>query len=79
MVYVPPANAALKERSTPFTRRIARNVQNMLKLEAHLDRVSDPAAGSYYMEKLTRILAEKAWAIFQQIESEGGFMESRLL
>lgn len=48
-----------------FTRRIARNVQHLLKMESYLDRVVDPAAGSYYMEALTNQLAEKAWSIFQ--------------
>jgi len=77
-LYVAPANASLKEQSTPFTRRIARNVQHILRLEAHVGRVSDPAAGSYYLEKLTQVLAEKAWSHFKQIEAEGGFMESRV-
>jgi methylmalonyl-CoA mutase len=77
-LYVAPANASLKERSTPFTRRIARNVQHILRLEAHIGQVADPAAGSYYIEKLTQVLAEKAWGHFKQIEAEGGFMESRV-
>lgn len=44
-----------------FSRRIARNVQQLLKLESGLDRIADPAAGSYYIEKLTAQLAESAW------------------
>ena len=51
---------------TDFGRRIARNVQHLLSLESYLDRVSDPAAGSYYIEKLTEQLAEAAWAEFQK-------------
>jgi methylmalonyl-CoA mutase len=51
--------------SNTFTRRIARNVQHLLKMESYLDRVVDPAAGSYYIEALTNQLAEKAWGIFQ--------------
>ncbi len=77
-LYVAPANASLKEQSTPFTRRIARNVQHILQLEAHIGQVADPAAGSYYIEKLTQVLAEKAWSHFREIEAEGGFMESRV-
>ncbi|MBK9488574.1 MAG: hypothetical protein IPO07_07135 [Haliscomenobacter sp.] len=65
-LYVLPSNASLHESPTPFTRRIARNVQHLLRLESHLDKVIDPAAGSYYIEKLTEELAHKAWAIFQQ-------------
>lgn len=44
-----------------FGRRIARNVQHLLKMESGLDQVADPAAGSFYIEKLTAQLAEKAW------------------
>jgi len=44
-----------------FGRRIARNVQHLMKMESGLDLVNDPAAGSYYIEKLTILLAEKAW------------------
>ncbi|MFN0173216.1 MAG: methylmalonyl-CoA mutase family protein [Saprospiraceae bacterium] len=44
-----------------FSRRIARNVQHLMKMESALDEVADPAAGSYYIETLTKQLAEKAW------------------
>jgi methylmalonyl-CoA mutase len=50
-----------------FSRRIARNVQHVLKMESFLDAVPDPAAGSYYIEKLTRQLADKAWARFRAL------------
>ena len=40
--------------------------------EARLDQVIDPAAGSFYIDQLTHALASKAWALFSQIESEGG-------
>ncbi len=66
-LYVLPANNLLDEPSTPFTRRIARNVQHLLKMESFLDRVVDPAAGSYYLEKVTALLAEKAWERFQEL------------
>lgn len=65
-VYVLPSNAGATEEPTPFARRIARNVQHLLRLESHLDKVQDPAAGSFYIEKLTEELAEKAWGIFQK-------------
>ncbi len=48
-----------------FSRRIARNVQHLLKMESALDEVPDPAAGSYYIETLTQQIAEKAWEEFQ--------------
>ncbi len=44
-----------------FGRRIARNVQHLLKMESSFEQVADPAAGSFYIEKLTEQLAGKAW------------------
>ncbi|HHM20444.1 MAG TPA: hypothetical protein ENJ20_00345 [Bacteroidetes bacterium] len=58
-----PADAYSGEVSG-FSRRIARNVQHILQLESHFDQVADPVAGSYFVEKLTRVLCEKAWAAF---------------
>lgn len=46
-------------------RRMARNVQHLLQLESYLDRVADPAAGSFYIEKLTDSLCEAVWEKFQ--------------
>ncbi|GMB07710.1 methylmalonyl-CoA mutase family protein [Thermolongibacillus altinsuensis] len=59
-----------------FSRRIARNVQLILKEEAHIDKVIDPAGGSYYVESLTAQLAEEAWKLFQQIEAKGGMTKA---
>lgn len=56
-----------------FAERIARNQQIVLKEEAHLDQVADPAAGSYYIESLTSSIAEVAWKLFQEIEFAGGY------
>lgn len=58
-----------------FARRQARNTQLVLMEEAHLGRVDDPAAGSWYLDQRTRELAEAAWAEFQWIQSEGGVVE----
>jgi len=44
-----------------FSRRIARNVQHLLKMESGFDQLADPAAGGYYIETLTRQLAERMW------------------
>lgn len=55
-----------------FSRRLARNIQLILAEECQLGRVVDPAGGSHYVEALTRQLAEKAWALFQQVEQRGG-------
>jgi methylmalonyl-CoA mutase len=59
-----------------LSERIARNTQNILKEEASLQKVVDPAGGSWYVEALTTELAEKAWQYFQQIESKGGMLEA---
>ncbi|WP_026940797.1 methylmalonyl-CoA mutase family protein [Hellea balneolensis] len=58
--------------ATPFGHRIARNMQLMMMEESHLGQVKDAAYGSYFHERMTESLAQKAWAEFQQIESEGG-------
>lgn len=59
-----------------FSERIARNQQLILKEEAYFDKVADPAAGSYYIEKLTNLLADNAWKLFLKIEDQGGFLSS---
>ena len=56
-----------------FSERIARNQQFLLKEESHLDKVIDPAGGSYYVETLTVSLANEAWKLFIECENEGGF------
>ncbi|KAA9340807.1 methylmalonyl-CoA mutase family protein [Adhaeribacter soli] len=59
-----------------FSERIARNISVILKEESYLDKAIDPAAGSYYLEALTKELAENAWQIFQTLESKGGFRKA---
>jgi methylmalonyl-CoA mutase len=61
--------------SSPFSERIARNTQLILKEEALLQKVVDPAGGSWYIEALTTELADKAWALFQTIDAKGGILE----
>ncbi len=62
--------------SSAFAQRIARNQQLILKEESYLDRIADPAAGSYYIENLTKMLADEAWKLFLTIDAEGGFVEA---
>lgn len=57
-----------------FSERIARNQQFLLKEESHLDKVIDPAGGSYYIETLTVSLAKEAWKLFLEVEENGGFL-----
>ncbi len=58
-----------------FSRRVARNIQNVLKFESHLTDTIDPAGGSYYIESLTYELAKLAWEKFTVIENKGGILE----
>lgn len=58
------------------SRRIARNTQIILGGECNLDKVIDPAGGSYYLEKLTDELCARGWAYFQQIEQAGGMEQA---
>ncbi|MBD3216782.1 MAG: methylmalonyl-CoA mutase [candidate division Zixibacteria bacterium] len=64
--------------SDEFARRIARNVQLILKEESHLAQIMDPAGGSWYIEKLTDDIAEKTWEQFAEIEKTGGMYKALL-
>ena len=57
---------------TDFSARIARNTQIQLQEESGICRVADPWGGSYYVEKLTAEIAEKAWQHISEIEAMGG-------
>ena len=71
-IVVTPFDAPYKE-SDEFSERMARNQQILLKEESHLDKVVDPAGGSYYIEELTMSLANSAWQLFLEVEEKGGF------
>jgi methylmalonyl-CoA mutase len=66
------------KKADDFSERIARNQQLLLKEESNFDKVTDPAAGSYYIETLTNEIAAQAWKIFLQVEEEGGFLQAVL-
>ncbi|GAB1370285.1 methylmalonyl-CoA mutase family protein [Candidatus Kapaibacterium sp.] len=57
-----------------FSRRVARNTQNVIKYEAHLDDTIDPVSGSYYIETLTTELIKKIWGEFLVYENAGGII-----
>ncbi|GAA3805385.1 methylmalonyl-CoA mutase [Nocardioides panacisoli] len=57
---------------TDFSARIARNTQLLLQQESGTTFTIDPWAGSYYVEKLTHDLAERAWAHIEEAEAAGG-------
>ncbi|MGA1019543.1 MAG: methylmalonyl-CoA mutase family protein [Candidatus Puniceispirillales bacterium] len=58
--------------STGMSRRLARNIQLIMRHEARLDQVADPAYGADALEAMSQELAAKAWQIFQEIEASGG-------
>ena len=72
---VTPFNASFAEPDE-FSKRIARNVELLLKHESHFDQVVDPAGGSYYIENLTQSIAAEAWKLFLEIEQKGGYTEA---
>ena len=72
---VTPFDASF-EAPTEFSQRIARNVELLLKHEAHFDQVVDPAGGSYYIETLTRSIADAAWKLFLEVEEKGGYVKA---
>jgi methylmalonyl-CoA mutase len=59
-----------------FSLRIARNIQHILKEEAHFNKTDDPSSGSYYIEILTDKIARESWKYFQNIEKQGGFLRA---
>jgi methylmalonyl-CoA mutase len=61
---------------TEFSARIARNTQLILQHETGVTKVVDPLAGSYYVESLTHELAEKAWALIEEVETMGGMTKA---
>ena len=59
------------------SRHLARNTQIILKREALLSRVADPVGGAYLLESITHTIASKAWKLFQDVESAGGFRATK--
>ncbi len=61
---------------TDFSARIARNTQIYLQEETKICKTVDPWAGSYYVETLTREIADKAWALIEEVEELGGMTKA---
>lgn len=66
---------ALYHKDNEFGDRIARNQLLILKNESYFDKVNNPSDGSYYIESLTKQLADKSLALFKDIEANGGFLK----
>lgn len=71
-----PAYNALHQNDDAHAIRIARNIQLILREESWLDKVIDPAGGSYYVEYLTARMGEMAWNEFLAMEKAGGYLAS---
>ncbi|OLN23304.1 hypothetical protein BTO30_04880 [Domibacillus antri] len=63
-------------KTTGLSERIARNIPLLLQHEAHLDKVMDPAGGSYYIESLTEEIGRRAWGQFARLEEAGGIEQA---
>ncbi|MFT4877660.1 MAG: methylmalonyl-CoA mutase, partial [bacterium] len=68
-------NAAYKQDDA-FAQRMGRNISLILKEESYFNKVSDPSAGSYYIEQITNEQSQNAWSLFQEIEAQGGWIEA---
>jgi len=75
-VIVAPFDACYRQPDEA-SRRLARNTHLLLKHEAWLGRVADPAGGSYYVEALTDFVARESWKLMQEIEVRGGYRKAQ--
>lgn len=66
---------AIYHKDNKFGERIARNQLLILKHESYFDKVDNPSDGAYYIETITKQLAEKALELFKNIETNGGFLK----
>jgi methylmalonyl-CoA mutase len=73
---VEPFDKHFRKQTGVFSERVARNTQLVLKEEAYFDKVSDPAAGSWYIETLTSSLIDESWKLFLEVDGKGGFSEA---
>ncbi len=64
------------DQASELGQRVARNTHHLLKEESQLDKVVDPAGGSYYLEALTDRIGEAAWDLVREIEEQGGFFQA---
>jgi methylmalonyl-CoA mutase len=62
------------KKSNKISDRISRNIQIILKEESYFDKISDPSAGSYYIENLTDSVIDEAWKLFLEIDEKGGYL-----
>jgi methylmalonyl-CoA mutase len=75
-ITVVPHDALVRTEPSELGRRLARNTHSVLAMESSITRVIDPAGGSWYVERLSDQLAERAWDVVQEIEAGGGFRDA---
>lgn len=63
-------------KSNKTSDRIARNIQIILKEESYFDKITDPSAGSYYIENLTDSVIDEAWKLFLDVDAKGGYLSA---
>lgn len=68
--------AILGKNASQLEKRIARNVSSILKEESYLDKVMDPAAGSYYLENLEEEIKTQVLKKLEELENDGGWLKS---
>jgi methylmalonyl-CoA mutase len=73
---VHPYDYVYECRPSELGERVARNQQLLLKEESHFGKIVDAAGGSYYIEALTRSIAEAAWKLFLEVQEKGGFVKA---
>ena len=78
-VMILPYDFHSKSGSSELAKRMALNISLILQEESYLDKVIDPAGGSYSVEYLTNTIATKSWRAFQEIESNGGLYNENAL
>ncbi|NVJ85932.1 MAG: hypothetical protein HWE15_06480 [Algoriphagus sp.] len=67
-----------RAKASELSRRVARNISSILKEESYLDKVMDPAAGSYYLESLIQNLLDTVTLEIEKLEAEGGWLKAFL-
>ena len=75
-ICVLPYNHYSYEGSSELAERMALNITNILKEESYFDKVCDPLGGSYSLENLQEKISDRAWGNFQEIEANGGLMQT---
>ena len=73
-IYAAPYDSTFK-KPDEVSQRLSLNLQLLLKHESFSDLTTDPAGGSYHYEHLTNELGEAGWAIFQEVQKEGGLIK----